>query len=63
MNKLLLLPLLAAAVVASEDWPQFRGPAGDGHSDATGLPLTWSETENVRWKTAWICCDRTDGWR
>ena len=52
MNKLLLLPLLAAAVVASEDWPQFRGPAGDGHSDATGLPLTWSETENVRWKTA-----------
>ena len=52
MKKLLFLPLLAAAAVASEDWPQFRGPAGDGHSDATGLPLTWSETENVRWKTA-----------
>ncbi len=52
MKKLLLFPLLAALAIASDDWPQFRGPAGDGHSDATGLPLTWSETENVRWKTA-----------
>jgi len=36
---------------AGENWPQFRGPGGDGHSDATGLPLKWSETENVAWKT------------
>ncbi len=43
---------LVAAVCASEDWPQFRGPDGQGHSDATGLPLTWSETQNVKWKTA-----------
>jgi len=35
---------------AAESWPEFRGPAGNGHSDATGLPLTWSETENIRWK-------------
>ncbi len=47
---------LWAGVAASpasdtENWPQFRGPTGDGHSHATGLPLTWSETENVRWKT------------
>jgi outer membrane protein assembly factor BamB len=33
------------------DWPQFRGPDGQGHSAETGLPLTWSETENVAWKT------------
>ena len=52
MKTLLLLPLLIAAAFASEDWPQFRGPTGDGRSDSTGLPLTWSETENVRWKTA-----------
>ncbi|MFA5192113.1 MAG: pyrrolo-quinoline quinone, partial [Verrucomicrobiia bacterium] len=52
MKKLLLIPLLITATFASDDWPQFRGPAGDGHSDAKGLPLTWSETENVRWKTA-----------
>ena len=36
---------------AGESWPEFRGPTGDGHSDSTGLPLTWSETENVAWKT------------
>jgi len=36
---------------AAENWPQFRGPTGDGHGDATGLPITWSETENVVWKT------------
>jgi outer membrane protein assembly factor BamB len=45
--------LLAAASMspAAENWPQFRGPTGDGQSDATGLPLRWSEKENVRWKT------------
>lgn len=36
---------------AAEQWPQFRGPHGDGHSAAKGLPLKWSETENVKWKT------------
>jgi outer membrane protein assembly factor BamB len=40
-----------AAAAQAEPWPQFRGPRGDGHSTATGLPVTWSETENVRWKT------------
>ena len=42
-----------SAVVGSRDdvgWPQFRGPDGQGHADTTELPLTWSETENVRWK-------------
>ena len=33
-----------------DDWPQFRGPTGDGISDARGVPLTWSDTENVAWK-------------
>jgi outer membrane protein assembly factor BamB len=33
-------------------WPDFRGPGGQGHSPATGLPLKWSESENVRWKVA-----------
>ena len=41
-----------AADVPSADWPQFRGPDGNGHSRATGLPLRWSETENIAWKTA-----------
>ncbi|HEY1784452.1 MAG TPA: PQQ-binding-like beta-propeller repeat protein [Pirellulales bacterium] len=33
-----------------ETWPQFRGPTADGHADATHLPLSWSETENIVWK-------------
>jgi outer membrane protein assembly factor BamB len=44
--------LIATPVWAGEHWPQFRGPAGNGHSDATGLPIKWSETQNVVWKTA-----------
>jgi outer membrane protein assembly factor BamB len=43
---------LVVALIAFGQWPQFRGPEGDGVSTATGLPVTWSETENVRWKTA-----------
>ena len=31
-------------------WPEWRGP-GDGRSPAQGLPVTWSETENIVWKT------------
>jgi hypothetical protein len=34
------------------DWPQWRGPDGQGHAVATrDLPVTWSETENIAWKT------------
>ena len=33
------------------DWPQFRGPDGQGHASERGLPLAWSETENVVWRT------------
>jgi outer membrane protein assembly factor BamB len=40
-----------AAAQAEDNWPQFRGPRGDGKSDATGLPTKWGETENVKWKT------------
>jgi len=49
----LVFGLLCAGftVSAAENWPQFRGPKGDGHADAKSLPTTWSETENVRWKT------------
>jgi outer membrane protein assembly factor BamB len=37
---------------AGENWPQFRGPRADGVTAETGLPVTWSETEHVAWKTA-----------
>ena len=52
---LMLLTLGGSAVRA--DWPEFRGPWGDGHVSAPGdtksigLPLHWSETNNIKWKT------------
>jgi outer membrane protein assembly factor BamB len=49
------IPFLLFSVLVSslpDDWPQFRGPSGQGHSDERGLPVTWSETTNVRWKVA-----------
>jgi len=55
---MLFRPLLAAAaflstpLFAAENWPEFRGPAGDGHTDATGLPVTFGDTDHVKWKTA-----------
>lgn len=35
----------------SFDWPQFRGPDGQGHAGAADLPLRWSEHDNVAWKS------------
>jgi outer membrane protein assembly factor BamB len=41
---------------ARADWPEFRGPLGNGYvavsNDPVGeIPLTWSESQNIRWKT------------
>src|SRR5687768_11795691 len=47
-----LVALMLALPARSDHWPQFRGPEGNGHSLAKGLPTTWSEANNVRWKTA-----------
>jgi len=46
------LVALTARATGGENWPEFRGPSGNGHSDATGLPLKWSQSENITWKTA-----------
>lgn len=46
-----VLAFVALLSAHAEDWPDFRGPAGDGRSSETGLPLNWSEKQNVRWKT------------
>ena len=47
----LSLFLLAAVATAAENWPQFRGPHANGQATTQGLPVTFSETQNVRWKT------------
>lgn len=43
-------PSAAAPVDPAAQWPDFRGPSGDGHSRGKGIPITWSEKQNVRWK-------------
>jgi len=40
-----------AGSASAADWAGFRGPGARGVSDQTGLALTWSETENLAWKT------------
>lgn len=50
---LLLMVQAAEFLLAApaSDWPQFRGPAGDGHTDSRRLPIQMSESNNVAWKT------------
>jgi outer membrane protein assembly factor BamB len=51
------LVLTSAAVSGSrgglraEEWPEFRGPTGQGHSTERNIPLEWSESRNIAWKT------------
>ena len=37
--------------VATSNWPQWRGPEGQGISTEKNLPYEWSDTKNVTWKT------------
>lgn len=50
---LVMLAVIAAAnpVLAEDQWSQFRGPEGNGHTRSTGLPLEWGEKKHVVWKT------------
>ncbi len=61
---ILLFVLRAALLVvtsarAAEDWPQFRGPRGDGTATAGSLPLVWSQTNNILWKVPVPGCGRS----
>jgi outer membrane protein assembly factor BamB len=42
---------LSSALFVAADWTRFRGPDARGTSDDQGVPVTWSQTENVVWKT------------
>lgn len=55
LARLPLLALVLAPVLAAQesgDWPSWRGPLGTGEAVGADPPVTWSETENVTWKTA-----------
>lgn len=44
------LALVVSASAVSENWARWRGPEGTGVAPEGNPPLTWSETENVKWK-------------
>jgi outer membrane protein assembly factor BamB len=52
VGTILAAAVLAHSIRAGDDFCQFRGNAGDGHSDARGVPIHWSPQKNVRWRTA-----------
>jgi outer membrane protein assembly factor BamB len=52
MLNYLFVAFLSTCLNASENWPDYRGPSADGHSDSKELPVSWSENKNVEWKTA-----------
>jgi len=47
---LALLVVFFTLLAPAADWPQFRGPDGQGHANVTGLPTEWSAKKNVAWK-------------
>jgi len=47
-----MIALGACANAANNDWPTWRGPGGNGVALEGAPPITWSETENVKWKVA-----------
>lgn len=48
----LTLILVFASRSCAENWPEFRGPTGQGTSAAIGLPVTWDATRGVAWRIA-----------
>ncbi|NNE92846.1 MAG: PQQ-binding-like beta-propeller repeat protein [Verrucomicrobiales bacterium] len=47
---ILLCSIFSFSLLQAENWPRFRGPNGSGKSRATGVPLEWSESKNLKWK-------------
>jgi outer membrane protein assembly factor BamB len=42
--------LLTSSTARAEDWPEFRGPTGQGIVPKGSLPVEWSSAKNVAWK-------------
>jgi len=49
--RILVLLIVLPHVTSAENWPGWRGPRGDGTSLETNVPVEWSSTRNIRWKT------------
>jgi outer membrane protein assembly factor BamB len=44
--------VLVGGMARAADWPEFRGPTGQGHAVGEKLPLEWGPDKNVAWKAA-----------
>lgn len=51
LSSLLLAACLLGGAAQAADWPQFRGPDGDGRSAARGLPTAWGGFRRPHWQT------------
>jgi outer membrane protein assembly factor BamB len=52
LTLLVMIPALCGSADGStENWPQWRGPNQNGIVESTGLPLNWSASDHVIWKT------------
>jgi len=49
MASAVLIALMAS--VRADNWPQWRGPGGQGVSTERALPLEWAADRNIAWKT------------
>jgi outer membrane protein assembly factor BamB len=52
MRQLGLCLAIVALLLTGADWNRFRGPGASGVSEDTGLPIKWSGSDGVAWKTA-----------
>ncbi len=50
-KRLFILFFIIAATCSAGEWDRFRGPNGSGVSDATGMPVEFSPTKNMDWRT------------
>jgi outer membrane protein assembly factor BamB len=46
-----VLIVLSVAAVSAENWPQWRGPGGQGISTESAVPTTWAPGRHIQWKT------------
>lgn len=46
-----VVAMIAVEGEGADYWPRWRGPSGQGYVKGSGYVDTWSDTENVIWKT------------
>jgi outer membrane protein assembly factor BamB len=51
LSALALLAFAGAGLAGESEWPQFRGPTGQGLSTAVNVPIEWNADSHIAWKT------------